>query len=274
MLISNIVVTTAALLAVTQAAPPPEKAGEVRIFVTDREGAALGGAALADATVLVYLEPSGGKRQTLKPARKPAGTAELPSVVQWRETPKWRVGVAFVAASDPAPKTEYHAAPFLLESWACHMKDAPPQEKPGKCPKCGMEMELGPTELDAIVVLRIDGETKSLRGYHHPPEVPPTTFAEGVAQLAAIHAEFDRFAIAGKHDATHPLADKMTRVAAATVVAAGAPKDAKFAAAARTIGELAEALDQAEHYGTPEEVKAVLARYREVIAVLRATPAD
>jgi len=241
-------------------------APEMRIFVTDAAGKPVD---LASATAIVYLEPAGGKRQTLKPALVAAKGTEIPaSNVQWRETPKHRVGVQFAKADERKPDAPHFAAENPAEAYACSMKDAPPQSAPGKCPKCGMEMELAPVEFDAVVVLRIDGETKSVRGFHHPPEVPPATYAAGVGAIEPVFADLERLVAAGKHDDAHPVADKLTRLGAATAATADAPKSAAIAAAAKSLGELAEKLDEAFHYGTPEEVKEVMGKYREAVKTM------
>lgn len=246
--------------------PSEPKTGEIRVFVTDLEGKP---ADLAEATAIVYLEPAGGRRQTLKPVLRAGKNAPAPAAgVQWRETPKWRVGVQF-AVGEAAPDATSFTADFRAESYACSMKDAPPQEKAGKCPGCGMEMELSPTELDATVVLRIAGETKSVRGFHYPPEVPVAAYAEGARLLEKTFADFERLIAAGKHDAAHPVADRLGRLAMETAATKDAPKDEQVAAAAKAIVALAEELDDAHHYGTPDEVKAVMARYREAVAAMR-----
>ena len=113
-------------------------APEMRVFVTDPAGKPVD---LASATAVVYLEPAGGKRQTLKPALVASTASAIPSAnVQWRETPKHRVGVWFAKADEAKPDAPHFAVAFPAEAYACPMKDAPPQLAPGKCPKCGMDL--------------------------------------------------------------------------------------------------------------------------------------
>jgi len=267
----SILLFAGALLART-AQEPPDAAlakGEVRVFVARPDGTPV---RLEDATVLVYLEPEGGRRQTLKPEAKsgtPANAESLPKDVAWRDADTVRVGVAFSVPPTPIAAA-HHAAAFTAEGYACHMKDAPPEEKPGDCPKCGMDMERGPLELDATVVLRLEGKTFSVRGFHYPPEKRPETFAEGVAEIEKALADLDRLVVAGKHDAAHRVADRLSRLTSATADAADAPASPGVKEAARTIAGLAQELDDSHHFRTKKDVETVMTRYKEAIGWLQA----
>jgi hypothetical protein len=265
--------TTLALALLAPGAPEDSAAalgkGEVRVFVVKKDGSP---ADMTGATVLVYLEPQGGRRQTLKPEAKPGAPAkvgDLPKDAAWRDAEDVRVGVAFSVPPKPLD-VAHHAASFTSEGYACVMKDAPPQEKPGKCPECGMEMEKGLVDLDATVVLKLEGKTFSVRGFHFPPEKAPETFAAGVAEIETALEELDRLVAAGRHDTAHRIADRLARLAAATAETADAPQGPSVAAAAKTIAGLAQELDDSHHFGTKPDVATVMTRYREAIGRLQA----
>lgn len=285
-------------------ANPREEKGEIHVYVTDAQGKVPD---LSKASVLVYLEPEGGKRETLKPTlvtpAKPEGKEHegaehgggIPEDAVVKETGSWRIGIEFHAShggeegdkhgkakseghekgkgeedeEQDQPSIAHFAAPVELEAYACPMKDSPPSDKPGKCPKCGMALKEMEKEFDVAVVLKMGAETVNAKGFHYPPMRMPESFSAGVKSIDDAVSEMDKLASGGQLKDVHKVADRIRQIARALPKTKDVPKNPSVDALSKELSSLFTEIDKAADAGKASETKAVLEKYKKAVQNLK-----
>lgn len=268
--------------------------GEIRVFVSDPEGEPLGG---DKASVTVYLD-YGGFRKTLKTEavapKKETHEEEGEEKGEAHHGPETHGGhvvsseghsielvVAVEAEEHEGEGHEkkegagghgidepYFEAKAPLVTYQDSMKDSPPSEKPGNCPKCGMRMAAQPASFTAVVVVKIGDKTINAKGFKYPEDMPKT-LAEAATRIEAELAEIDELVAGKKLEEVHKAAERISKVAEHLGEIAPAADKAAATKLGKEIGHLFEAIDKAADAGKAEDTKKVVAQYRDKLAALK-----
>ena len=264
---------------------------EIRVFVSDRKGAFLGG---DKASVTLNLDGAGDKR-TLK--TEAVALAKVEDKAETKEGAKADVvplaamthggksilvegySIEFLVTgstetrdgtriASTAVAHPYFAANSPFVGYQDAMKCAPPSDKPGKCPKCGMEMTAQTSPFTAEVVVKIGERTLLAKGFQHP-RYAAMNFAGALQQIEGRLAEIDQLVSGKRLGDVHGVAAPISTLAESLEGFAPVADKAVVAGLGREIVLLLDALDRAATSGKVDEMQKVLAQYREKLAYLR-----
>ncbi|MEK7468609.1 MAG: heavy metal-binding domain-containing protein [Planctomycetota bacterium] len=147
-------------------------------------------------------------------------------------------------------------------SWTCPMHPEVKSDKPGKCPKCGMD-------------LTVAKEEKGHEGHGHggePVKVSSKGFDDSVAQMETRLKTIDALIASGKLDEVHKEAEVICNLAKGMPEQTkGWPAD-KAASAAENAAKLAgmfREIDSASDGGKPDETRTATAKMRELVGKLK-----
>jgi len=267
--------------------------GEIRVFVSDAKGEPLGG---DKAAVTLYLDYGGFKKTLKAEAVAPKKEAheeegegdahhgpethggqvissegfgfELVVAVEGEEHEEHEGHEGHDKAEQHEIDEPYFEVKVPLVVYQDSMKDAPPSEKPGKCPKCGMVMAAQPASFTAVVVCKIGDKTINAKGFKYPEDMPKT-LADAATKIEAALAQIDELIAAKKLGDVHKVAEGVSKVAEHLGEIAPAAHKAAATKLGKEIAGLFDAIDAAADAGKAEETKKVVAHYREKLAELR-----
>lgn len=123
-------------------------------------------------------------------------------------------------------------------------------------------------EFQAVVIFKINGETRNAKWFEHPPVVP-ATLPEAVAKLEGMITKLESLVAAKDHDGTHGLEKRVYKLCDG--IPGLARPDAKASAekSCRDIAALFKDLDKAVHDGDAVATKAVFEKYKAVLGELK-----
>jgi len=255
-----------------------ESKGEIHVYVTDAKGKVPD---LTAATVLVYVEPKGAKRETLKttlrtPPAEHGGEGHkggehgkgIPKDAEVKKAGAWLVGVEFHTPHEHGERGHEEG-----EGHEHGEKDASGhKEEMGMGPAIAhfvAPVDLEGREFDVAVALKIGSETVNARGFHYPPKRALESFAAGVESIEEAIEEMEHLVEAGKLSKIHEVADGIRATARALGGTKDAPKDARLEATAKELVDLFESIDEAADAGKAAETRAVLEKYRNALRELK-----
>ncbi|KAF0245735.1 MAG: hypothetical protein FD180_1342 [Planctomycetota bacterium] len=182
--------TTVSLMARAEEAP---STGEpVTVFVTDKDGKQVDVEGMT-ATVTVTIKGAGSRTATLEARKATDPTAKLPAAEHGGQivTTVEGLRVEFIPGWSPGKSADAPCfeGTLALKAWACPMACVLPSDKPGKCSKCDMDLEISFVDFTASVKFKTAAGEQEAKGFSVPTPLPPT-YAEAAqeARTQAGHA--------------------------------------------------------------------------------------
>jgi len=264
------------------------KSGEARVFLLDKEKKPV---SIEGMSATLFLEMAGGKKKTVKlePAVGEAGhhgqtlplgsdrfvMLEVKRPHEGEHADGGHGGEQGEGGHEKGHGEEGHGgvvgffrAEIPLEAFVCPM-GCVMAEAAGKCPKCGMDMKMGPVAFDAVVVIKgKDGKSQNVKGFKYPAGEAPKTLADAIAKVDAVAAAVEAKIKEGKLGEVHQAAEPLTVIGEALAGLTGSSKGGAEPLAAKLKAHFEE-LDHAGDAGDAAKTKAALARLRETVAELK-----
>jgi len=254
-------------------------AGEIRVYLADKDKNPV---ALTGITVLVLIEPEGATRKMLQTelvtpkGGKRAGIGRGGEVVQMDG-----YHVEFLVLKPHAPHegkavaghgeddgTPYFKAAVDLDAYSCGMKGHPVVGEPGTCSKCPMKLKSVEREFRAVVIFRIQGDTKNAKGFQYPPVVPDN-FKDAVAKIGEHVRAIEGLVKEDDNDKAHAVALKITRICEKLPELASVEDREKIASLSKQIIALFKEIDEAAHAGNKDMAVKAAAKYGPMVIELK-----
>lgn len=259
--------------------------GEIRVYLADKDKKPVD---LKGVTASILVEPKGATRKVIKgelvtpKGDKKVGIGRGGDVVEMES-----YNVEFLVVREhrgheekghgeehkDEDSTPYFKTEIDLRGYACGMEGHPVLDKPGKCTKCPMELKLVDLEFMAVVIFKINGETKNAKGFQYPPAIP-SNYKDAVAKIEEHLKSIDDLIKGNDLDKVHAVAEKISRVCGK--LSKLAPKDSQgeVEKVCKEIIALFKEIDEAADAGKKSETVKVTEKYRAKIAELRKHVSD
>ncbi|MBI1851895.1 MAG: hypothetical protein HYR85_16280 [Planctomycetes bacterium] len=276
-LLSSALLALAPITIVRAADDPPKgpTEGVLRIYVTDTKGEPVAG---GKASVTAYLDYGGLKKTvTLDPVEpkkggdvKDPGAGKHGGQVVKTDDDSVELLVVKDAASRPVAAPAFEAR-IPLVVYQDSMKDAPPSETPGSCPKCGMAMEAHSATFSAVVTVKSGEHTVTAKGFHYPADQGPKSIADAAKMITGNLDRIDALITSGKLAGIRKVAKKVTGASKTIVnLAAARPagEQATVKKAAEDIADTCAALTKSAKANNADDCKKAVARLRALVASL------
>ena len=249
--------------------------GLLRVYVTDAKGEPVAG---GKASVTAYLDYGGLKKTvTLDPVEpkkgadvKDRGAGKHGGQVVKTDDDSVELLVVNDPASHPVAAPAFEAR-IPLVVFQDSMKDAPPSEKPGACPKCGMAMEAHPATFSAVVTVKAGERTVTAKGFRYPADQGPKSIADAAKMIAGNLDRIDALITSGKLAGIRKVAKKVTGTTKSIVNLAAARPAGEQATVKKTADDIADAcavLTKSAKANNADECKKAVVRLRTLVSSL------
>jgi hypothetical protein len=247
-----------------------QKTSQLRVYVAKEDKAP---ADLDGMSVMVILEPEGGKRQVLRLDRPDGeGKSGVGHGGEVRRGGGYAIELVIAEAGDEHPHeggTPYFSSKVALSGYTCGMSGHPVVTKPGKCTRCPMKLKPVDLVFSAVVVIRRKGKTTNVKGFKHPPE-GPKNYADGIARIEQHIDAIQGLVDAGKLAEVHPVASRISKLCRRLPALAAQGKTEAVEQACKAIIALFPAIDEAGDNGRKADTQAVLDKYKTKLKELKA----
>jgi hypothetical protein len=225
---------------------------EVRVYIADQDKKAIDP---KDVSATLVLEPKGGTKKTLKmdlvspKGDKKAGIGHGGEV---QESDGFHVELVVVKPGAHGKEEKGHDD---------HKDD-------DATPYFKAEADLKESELSAVVIFKVKGDTHNAKGFAYP-SATPGSYKDAVAKIEEHLKAIDALIGANDLDKVHKVAEKISEIC--EKLPAMAPKDdqAEVAKTCKEIIALFKEIDDAADGGKKAETVKVVEKYRAKVAILK-----
>ena len=235
--------------------------GEIRLYLADRKKEAVD---LKDVTATIQVEFKGGARKTLKTeVVEPRGGRKL-GLGHGGEVKEMDGYYVEFVVREPQGHEKHHDDKHHGEEGEEGGEEHGKEEDATAYFKADVDL----TGFSAVVIFRIKGETKNVKGFEYPPAMP-ATYADAVAKIEQHLKEIEELIRSNGLEAVHAVAEKISQVCEKLGPLAPEDDRPEVEKTCKEIVALFEEIDEAADAGKKDETTQVYKKYVEKVASLK-----